>query len=441
MFILKKRTKILCVSILLLLGVYPLFHDTCFAEEEFSFDLTEFEKKSLEWGGYAELKWDHIDLNQDGTFSRLNFYKEPRSTLDRFSSSLQLDGSFTKGITTFNWVLQATGQQDEVEWSDTADVFEGYASIKPTPHATIDLGKKVFKWGKGYAWNPVGFIDRPKDPNNPEEALEGFNGAELDLIKSFSGPLQTVALTTIALPAWQGVNEDFGETDNINLAAKLYLLYRDTDIDLLWYTGNSRTTRYGFDFSKNLATNFEIHGELAHVPKQNQKVLNDGGSLTTREVSDTSYLLGIRYLTENDITSIIEFYHNDDGYTETEMERFFQLVDNAYNQFLGTSIETPFRQAITVSQSGYSLPQLGRDYLYARITQKEPFDILYFTPGLTAIINFADQSYSVSPEAVYTGFTNWEMRLRLTYLNGGYFTEHGEKLNSSKLELRARYFF
>ncbi|MEN8135775.1 MAG: hypothetical protein ABFS18_09630 [Thermodesulfobacteriota bacterium] len=411
------------------------------AEDDYSFDLEEFEKKTFAWGGYAELKWDHLDLNQDAAFYRLNFYREPRASLDRLSSILQLDGNFNKDKIAFNWRLQATARQDEIAWDDSADVFEAFASYKPTPLATIDLGKKVFKWGKGYAWNPVGFIDRPKDPNNPEEALEGFIGVGLDLIKSYGGSLQTIALTTVALPVWQGVNEDFGESDNVNLAAKLYLLYRDIDIDLVGFIGNSRSSRYGADFSTNLAVNFEIHGEVAHLPAQKTKVLSPSGGLSIREEAETSYLLGIRYLTVNDLTTIVEFYHNDDGYSEAEMDRFFQLVVDADGQYLATGSDALYQQAQLVSLSGYGKPQSGRNYLYLKTTKKEPFDILYLTPGVTAIVNLDDNSYTISPEAVYSGFENWELRLRGSVINGGYFTENGEKQNSSKLEFRVRYFF
>jgi hypothetical protein len=75
------------------------------------------------------------------------------------------------------------------------------------------------------------------------------------------------------------------------------------------------------------------------------------------------------------------------------------------------------------------------------MTQKEPFELLYFTPGITAIINLDDQSYSLNPEVIYTGFTNWELRLRYSHIEGGRFTEYGEKSNASKLELRVRYYF
>ncbi|MFO7605088.1 MAG: hypothetical protein R6W72_02125 [Desulfurivibrionaceae bacterium] len=401
----------------------------------------EFEKKPFEWGGYLELKFEHSDLNQDGVLYSASFHNDRRSTLDRFATTLQLDGSYAKGIASFNWLGQATARQDDISWDDKADIFEAYASIKPTPVATVDLGKKVFRWGKGYAWNPAGFIARPKDPLNPEEALEGYVGAGLDLVKSFSGPLRTAALTTVVLPVWPGVNEDFGEVNQTNLAAKLYLLYRDTDFDFIWYSGDSRPAGYGMDFSRNVTPNFEIHGELAHVPKQETMALAADGSIAPRKRADTSYLLGLRYLTKNELTTIIEFYHNDDGYTGAELDLYYQLLVDAEKLFSDSGDQTLFRKAAAAGLNGYRKPQPGRNYLYVKFSLKEPYDLLYFIPGATAIVNLDDNSYSLSPEAVYTGFTNWEMRLRFSIINGGVFTENGEKQNSNKLELRVRYFF
>ena len=75
------------------------------------------------------------------------------------------------------------------------------------------------------------------------------------------------------------------------------------------------------------------------------------------------------------------------------------------------------------------------------MSQKEPFDILYFTPALTAIVNFADRSYSVTPEMLYTGYTNVELRLRFFYLKGREQSDFGEKQNARRLELRARFYF
>ena len=364
----------LCLLICLLSG-------TGRADELYSFDLDEFEKKPLNWGGYAEVRAEHFELNDDGAFAVLNHYREPRSSLNRLTAALQLDGRYRQGITVLNWLLKATAAQDEIAWYDSADIYAAYASVKASPRFTFDLGKKVFKWGKGYAWNPVAFIDRPKDPDDPEEAMEGFIGAEGDLVQSMNGPLRTAALTTVVLPVWQGVNEDFGAAGYINFAAKLYLLFQNTDIDFVYFTGDSRSSRYGLDFSKNLAANFEIHGEMAYTPSQQQKVLTESGSLAAREVSDTSYLAGLRYLSAKDVTTIVEYYHNGDGYSEDELSLFYREVADGYDFYQSGGGGALLDNAADIGRSGYAMPQVGRNYLYARLTGKEPWDILYFTPG------------------------------------------------------------
>ena len=430
----------------LLLCVCLLLGSRCFlvavaAAEDYNINLDDFEKKSFSWGGYAELKGEHNRLNRDGAFALLSFYDTPSSDLAQLTTKVQLDGNLNKGVVDFNWLLQAFTQQSQLESRNELNIFSAFASIKLSPSVTIDIGKKTFKWGKGYAWNPVGFIDRSKDPNNPDDALEGYIGTGVDLIKSLSGKLQTVALTSVLLPVWEDVNDDFGEKNNLNFATKLYLLYRDTDIDFILFTGDSRSTRFGVDLSKNLATNFEIHAELAHIPEQRDKALNALGKLITQEKSVTSYLLGLRYLSGNEITTIFEYYHNDTGYSEKEMEQFYQRVTDAHNSYLSTDNDSLLREAVAISKSGYARPQAGQNYIYLRMTQKEPFDLLYFTPGMTTIINLDDTSYSLSPEAVYSGLTNWELRLRYSWIDGGRFTENGEKLNENKLELRVRYYF
>jgi hypothetical protein len=81
------------------------------------------------------------------------------------------------------------------------------------------------------------------------------------------------------------------------------------------------------------------------------------------------------------------------------------------------------------------------DYLYLRLSQKEPLDILYFTPSLTVMVNLDDQSWSFTPELLYTGITNLELRLRAGFIRGTRETEYGEKQNDYRFEFRAGYYF
>jgi hypothetical protein len=151
--------------------------------------------------------------------------------------------------------------------------------------------------------------------------------------------------------------------------------------------------------------------------------------------SHTSYLLGLRYLTEQETTVIAEYYHNGGGYTESEMRRFFTRVrDSASDPALAALAQQAAAQ-------GYGGANLMRNYAYLRVSQKEPFDILYFTPALTLLVNANDGSYSAIPEAVYTGVDDLEFRLRLAVNSGDDLTEFGEKPVYARIELRVRYFF
>ena len=90
---------------------------------------------------------------------------------------------------------------------------------------------------------------------------------------------------------------------------------------------------------------------------------------------------------------------------------------------------------------GYIVPNAGQRYAYLRVSQKEPFDILDFTPAVSLIANTGDHSWSMIPEVLYTGVKNLELRLRLTLNRGDVDTEFGEKAVQSRVELRARFHF
>jgi hypothetical protein len=86
-------------------------------------------------------------------------------------------------------------------------------------------------------------------------------------------------------------------------------------------------------------------------------------------------------------------------------------------------------------------PNPGQDYLYLRAQQKDAFGIVYFQPGIFATMNLQDHSYQITPEIMYNGITNLELRARLFLLQGGPETDFGEKANSRKFEIYARFYF
>jgi hypothetical protein len=417
------------------------FPPAAFADE-YTFDTSETEKKPYHLGGYAEVKPVFYGLDRNAALYKPNFYgRNEGDTLAEYDGTLQLEGSLEKGISRLFVRTNTAYQNSYLGSSLNTTLYEGYLSLKPSPSLTIDAGKKTLKWGKGYAWNPAAFIDRPKDPNDPELNLEGFVVASADYIKSFDGQLKTLSFTPVVVPVYAQVNEDFGTTNNMNIAGKLYLLLYDTDIDFMALTGGSKSTRYGFDFSRNIVTNFEVHGEFAWINDFTANVIDSSGNMFQKTYDAKSYLLGLRYLTEIDTTYILEYYYNGTGLTDDEMKDYFSFVNTGYNSFLSSGDTTLLNRASSLTEGNYGKMNPMRDYLYLRISQKEPFDILYFTPAITGIVNTDDRSFSVSPELLYTRITNLEMRLKLMVLVGNRLTEFGEKQNDYRVELRARYYF
>lgn len=440
-------------TILKLLVLLAVLLPTCdlFSQEQgkFEIDLSELQKevdkaaaKPYSLGGFLEFQPTLFGIDRDSAVSRLRFFdKNQDSTFEQYNFRLRLEGSykadpFSAFFRTDTWV-----RNDFEGWDEDIRLLEAYASFKPSPNFVFEAGKKVAKWGKGYAWNPVSFIAPPKNPEDPEEALEGFTLFTGDFIRSFGGPLKTMTLTAAVVPVYQHINADVGELGHTDFASKLYLLAYDTDIDFMVSTGSSRTTRYGFDFSRNLATNFEFHGEFSVINNQKTPVIDKSGTMSVRDSDAVSYLLGLRYLSEQETTYILEYYRNGTGYTREEMKNFFGFVESSYQTFVNTGNDTGLRRGRRMLEGAYGRPNLGRHYLYFRASQKEPFDILYLTPALTSIVNLTDGSLSLIPEIAYSPMTNLELRFRTPVLLGKNSTEYGEKQNDYRIEFRLRYHF
>jgi hypothetical protein len=419
-----------------------LSYGTALAEEEYSFDLSEIEEKPWHLGGYVELRPVLFGLDENSALHKLKLYNRgKKNILEEYNFTALLNGSYKKGTTEFHAIVNTDLKKSYLGCSEETILYEGYMSLRPSSSFNFTIGKQTLKWGKGYAWNPVAFLDRPKDPEDPELAREGFVVASADYIKSFDGPLKTFSFTPILMPVYEHVNDEFGKINRLNFAGKTYFLLYDTDIDFMFLAGGSKTNRYGMDFSRNITSNFEIHGELALINDHKKRFMNSDGTVFSKEYDATSYLLGLRYLTESDTTYIFEFFHDATGFADSEMTDYFSFIDKGYDTYLTSGDDSLLKKASNAAGGNYNRKNPLRDYLYLRASQKEPFDILYFTPSLTGIYNINDKSFSVGPELLYTGITNLELRLKTTFLVGDSYTEFGEKQNDYRIELRIRYYF
>ena len=430
------RSTILCLILLILLA------SGLSAQEEHTFDLSKIGKKAFHFGGYLEFRPVLFGLDRDSWLYKLNLYDlEERETIAEYNFNALLDFSYEKGIVSAKIRTNTDISKSFSGWSHETTLYEAFLSVKPSLSLHLDAGKKRLKWGKGYAWNPVAFIDRSKNPNDPDLALEGFVVLSIDYIKSFKGKLKTISITPVLLPVYDHINSDFGERNKLNFGGKVYFLLYDTDIDLMFLSGGSVPARYGIDFSRNITSNFEIHGEFAYIPAYSKKVIDRSSSIAEENYASTSCLLGIRYLTRINTTFIFEYFKNGNGYTSSEMGNFYFLIEQAYKSYSLTGDDNQLNFLAGAATQDYRTFAPMQDYLYLRISQKEPWDILYFIPSITSIVNLTDKSFSLTPELLYNPITNLELRAKITILLGKGGSEFREKQNDFRLELRGRYYF
>lgn len=361
--------------------------------DDYSFDMDSIEAKSFEYSGYLRSEYKYQNLNQDSPlYTLLN-----RSDSSQNTSLNEALFRFTHYKDDFKLIGALSARYNNIDGEDENiyTVYQLYAYNKLSVNHSIDVGKKTLKWGKGYFFNPAAFLDRPKDPTQPENAYEGYVMANYAYNKSFDGDLKNLKLDLIYMPTTSQVNDDFHDAPSSNLAMKLYLLYLDTDIEFIYLYSDEQKDKIGFTFSKNLATYFEIHGEYA------------------KEIDGYhSYLLGLKYVTENDITILSEYYYDSEGLTRDEIRSSIKL-----------------------------LPFSAKSYFVNKFSKKEPFGIVYSSVYFKDMFNLEDNSHLDTLGFIYTFKNNLEIDCSYNLNSGNEESEFGKKMVSDFAWLKATWYF
>jgi hypothetical protein len=422
--------RVRALSLVLLAGV------SCARADE-AFDASAYDKKAFESTGFVEVRPERQWLHQDSAGYLLQYPGQTRRSANRLGGAAEWSGVLRRQSLTFNFTGHATWIDEPRGADDDSRMYEAYAGWQIDERANVELGKRTLRWGKGYAWSPVAFLERPKDPADPELAREGFVMVTAAWVRSFDGALQTLSLSAAVVPTTTHLNADFGggtQGRHTNPVLKVYGLLYDTDIDLIWAARGSRGPRWGADFARNLGSRLELHGEWARVADAPRAVLA-ADALQVQTRTDDSALIGLRYLNERDTTFIVELYRNGGGYTADELGAFYDVVRASPGNPASSQL------AARAATQGYNRPNAAQRYAYLRVSQKEPFDILDFTPSLSLIANTGDHSGSLIPELLYTGIRNVELRARVVMNRGDARSEFGERVVRNRAELRARLYF
>ncbi|MBT4365383.1 MAG: hypothetical protein HOD17_12960 [Desulfobacteraceae bacterium] len=432
-----------------LIFIYIFIPGNIFAEDissdtfDLDFEIPEVEKKPYSFNAEFKISETIKGFDEDSLLFNQK-YPNGRDDYTFYQTDLNLkfEGSYQISIVKLYVRLNgALYYNDAEDWENDRRTEEAYVSLLPGPSITLDAGKKVLKWGKGYAWNPAAFISRLKDIEDPDATMEGYYVVSGDFIKSINGPIKTIALTPVILPVSRHINDEWSMGRDTIWGCKIYFFAFDTDLDIMFLSGEEVKDRFGIDFSKNISVNFEIHGEAAIVLDYVKYITDQQGNLTEKEYDTKNYLLGPRYLTSHDTTYIFEYFRNSQGYSRGEMKDYFALVEDGYQEYINSRSMAKISKSRQYGSQFYNKQTVMKDYFYLKVSKKEPFDILYFTPSVVCIYNINDKSGSITPQMTYTSITNFEFELKTTFLFGKDYTEYGEKLNDYKIYASMKYYF
>jgi len=351
---------------------------------DYDFDMKAIEVKPYTLSGYLRGDAKFQSINEDSPMaafknkdSMKSYFGEGNVKFAYFNDTVKLDSE-----------AMLNASRVDGENSDEATLLQLFMQYKFNQNHLVEVGKKTPKWGKGYFVNPIAFFDRKKDPNEPESSREGYIMANYRYNKSVEGDLKNLSFDVLFMKNDAHINEDFSDEAANNIGLKAYFLYFDTDIDLIYFHSDSQNDKIGFDFSKNLQINFEIHGEFA----------------TTLGENSYAYLLGLKYLTAFDLTITSEYFYQNEQQERTE-------------------------------------PFYDRRYMMHQISQKEPLDILYSSVYYKNIYNLNDRSMQNTLGATYSFKNNVLVDISYGYNSGKRTSEYGSKLVQDTLWAKVYWYF
>jgi hypothetical protein len=351
---------------------------------DYDFDMGAIEVKPYSLSGYLKGEHKLQGLNDESPL----YPTKNKNTMQSFLGEGNLKFATFKDALKLDSEMMVNSNTIDGEYTDAYTLAQLFVQYKFDSNHLIEVGKKAPKWGKGYFANPIAFFDRKKDPNDPEASKEGYVMANYRYNKSYEGDVKNMTLDLLLMQSSTDINSDFSDVEQNHVGLKAYFLAYDTDIELIYYHRSDENDKIGFDFSKNLQTNIEIHGEFAKTLGENEY----------------TYLLGLKYLTEFDLTITAEYLYQN-------------------------------------TQSSRNEPFWDHRYLISKFSQKEPLDWLYGSIYYKNTYNLSDASMQNGVGATYSFKNNMLLDISYTKNSGKNSSEYGAKLVQDTLWTKVYWYF
>lgn len=295
-----------------------------------------------------QLKLSGVALDEAAyhAINQRSLYNPKNALLDLYDRSnlmtleLNADADFSSTMALRSSVQGTLKSERQTERD--ALLRELYFSLSLISDLEIVAGRRILKWGTGYAYNPSGVVEPHRDPADPTDRLRRYRGLDLLQVDWFRG---ASALTLVYLNTLDTGGQWHFAGDH-RLAARLSTLWRGFDVALIGFWERTRHAKMGANFTKVFGDALEIHGEflgqqgrdeLVHLISQvasPDTIFRSYPFASGRDASEffAKFLVGFQYTFRNDYNLAMEYYHNGQGMESGDWQRFLNYLSFANSQ-------------------------------------------------------------------------------------------------------------
>jgi len=301
----------------------------------------------------------------------------------------------------------------------------------------VTVGRKILKWGPGYAFNPTGVVEPPRSPSDPSDRLGQNIGRTLVLINAFAGKS---SLTLVYLNDAQIESGAF-HWGTHDYALRAYTFLSGLDLSGILHYRQGDRLEAGANWSYVIGDNLELHGEF---------LAKEGSSMLFHQIlwsdnADQIYssnpyierysnsseifyklLLGEQYTFENGLNIAVEYYRNTEGLSSSEWNQWMKFVKFQNGIQQGAVVVPP--ELVTPSRSNllWALETLSprgtlRDYLFGR----EYYSDGRWSLEFIQLMNADDASIVLVPTVTYRISQYLSLYTRFTKFLGKSDSEYG----------------
>jgi hypothetical protein len=294
------------------------------------------------------------------------------------------------------------------------DIGEFYGSVSLTSWLDLQAGRKIEKWGTGYAWNPTGVVNPRKSPADPTDRRSAYSGVDMAGVDLF---VHDWNVTVLAVPEidWNGRSDK--ALTAAGWAARAYRFVHGADLSFSASGGEYLPNSLGVSFSRVFGDALEMHLEAAGFNDSVRYFPEPHGFAPARR-KHLDFLVGGHYTFPRGINLIVEYFYTGRGLTASEWSRFRENVRLGQAQ-----IQQANPIPLLLCNRHYSLLEMGRDYGFSRLFWPVRFNKLELE--LVTLTSLRDGSALLRPGVYWKIHPNWTLYALQSEFAGGPSTEFG----------------